>query len=53
MLERMLDLLAHKIGVDPAEVRRRNLIPPFDNGHDVVTGLNYDSGNYQERSTKR
>ena len=47
MLERMLDLLAHKIGVDPAEVRRRNLIPPFDNGHDVVTGLKYDSGNYQ------
>jgi len=47
MLERMLDLLAHKIEVDPAEVRRRNLIPPFDNGHDVVTGLTYDSGNYQ------
>jgi len=47
MLERMLDLLAHKIGVDPAEVRRRNLIPPFDNGHNVVTGLTYDSGNYQ------
>ncbi len=47
MLERMLDVLAHKIGVDPVEVRRRNLIPPFDNGHDVVTGLKYDSGNYQ------
>src|SRR6185503_21276516 len=47
MLERMLDLLAHKIGVDPVEVRRRNLIPPFDNGHNVVTGLTYDSGNYQ------
>ena len=28
-------------------MRRRNLIPPFDNGHDVVTGLKYDSGNYQ------
>src|SRR4029453_11999407 len=47
MLERMLDVLAHKIGVDAAEVRRRNLIPAFDNGHDVVTGLKYDSGNYQ------
>jgi carbon-monoxide dehydrogenase large subunit len=47
MLERMLDVLAHTIGVDAAEVRRRNLIPPFDNGHDVVTGLKYDSGNYQ------
>jgi carbon-monoxide dehydrogenase large subunit len=47
ILERLLDLLAHKIGVDPAEIRRRNLIPPFENGHDVVTGLKYDSGNYQ------
>jgi carbon-monoxide dehydrogenase large subunit len=47
MLERMLDVLAHRIGVDAAEVRRRNLIPPFENGHDVVTGLKYDSGNYQ------
>ncbi len=47
MLERMIDLLADKIGVDPVEVRRRNLIPPFTNGHDVVTGLKYDSGNYQ------
>jgi carbon-monoxide dehydrogenase large subunit len=43
----MIDVLAHKIGVDAAEVRRRNLIPPFENGHDVVTGLKYDSGNYQ------
>jgi carbon-monoxide dehydrogenase large subunit len=47
MLERLLDLLAHKIGVDAAEVRRRNLIPRFENGHDVVTGLKYDSGNYE------
>jgi carbon-monoxide dehydrogenase large subunit len=47
MLERMLDLLAGEIGLDPAEVRRRNLIPPFENGHAVVTGLNYDSGNYR------
>ena len=47
MLERMVDLLADKIGVDPVEVRRRNLIPPFTDGHDVVTGLKYDSGNYQ------
>ena len=36
--------------IDPVEVRRRNLIPPFDNGHTVVTGLTYDSGNYQARA---
>jgi carbon-monoxide dehydrogenase large subunit len=47
MLERMIDLLAHKLHIDPAEIRRRNLIPPFANGHDVITGLKYDSGNYQ------
>ena len=46
MLERMMDVLAHKLKMDPVEIRRRNLIPPFDNGHDVITGLKYDSGNY-------
>ena len=47
MLERLMDKLSDEIGVDPVDVRRRNLIPPFANGHDVVTGLKYDSGNYQ------
>jgi len=47
MLERLVDLLASEIKVDPVEVRRRNVIPPFENGHAVVTGLSYDSGNYQ------
>jgi carbon-monoxide dehydrogenase large subunit len=46
MLERMVDLLADEVGLDPVEVRRRNLIPPFTDGHSVVTGLVYDSGNY-------
>jgi len=47
MLERMLDRLARELKIDPVEIRRRNLIPPFDAGHPVVTGLTYDSGNYQ------
>ncbi|HEY3162622.1 MAG TPA: molybdopterin cofactor-binding domain-containing protein [Vicinamibacterales bacterium] len=47
MLERVIDRLARELKMDPAEVRKRNLIPPFDNGHDVVTGLKYDSGNYR------
>ena len=46
MVERLIDLLAAEIGEDPAEVRRRNFIPKFDDGHDVVTGLTYDSGDY-------
>jgi len=47
MLERLIDLLASEVKLDPVEVRRRNLIPAFENGHAVVTGLSYDSGNYQ------
>jgi len=29
------------------EIRKRNLLPPFEDGCNVVTGLTYDSGNYQ------
>ena len=47
MLERMMDRLSDEIGIDPVELRRRNLIPPFENGHNVITGLTYDSGNYE------
>ena len=47
MLERMMDVLAHELRIDSVEVRRRNLIPPFNDGYDVITGLKYDSGNYQ------
>ena len=46
MLERLIDMLAGKLGLDPADVRRRNFIPKFDDGHEVVTTLNYDSGDY-------
>jgi aerobic carbon-monoxide dehydrogenase large subunit len=52
MLERVIDRLADELKIDPAEIRKRNLIPPFDNGHDVVTGLKYDSGNYQSALDK-
>jgi carbon-monoxide dehydrogenase large subunit len=47
MLERMIDRLADELKIDPADLRRRNLLPPFDNGCAVVTGLTYDSGNYE------
>jgi len=48
--ERMIDMVVHRLGLDPADVRRRNFIQPhempYDCGphkyHDVV----YDSGNY-------
>ena len=47
ILERMIDRFALEIGMDPAEVRRKNLIPPFDNGYTIATGVAYDSGNYE------
>ena len=46
MLERLIDMLANELKMDPADVRRKNFIPKFDDGHTVVTTLNYDSGDY-------
>ncbi|MCL6631858.1 MAG: molybdopterin-dependent oxidoreductase [Alicyclobacillus herbarius] len=47
LLERMVDLYAREIGMDPVEVRRRNLIPADEFPYHSPTGLEYDSGNYQ------
>ena len=47
LIERLVDLLAAKLGMDPVDLRRKNLIPKFENGHDVATGLTYDSGDYE------
>ena len=47
LIERMVDMFAAEIGMDPAEVRRKNLIPPFSGGHTVATTVTYDSGNYE------
>ena len=47
ILERMTDMFAQEIGMDPVEVRLKNLIPPFDDGYDAATGVTYDTGNYE------
>ena len=47
ILERMMDKIATKLGIDPVDVRMKNLIPRFENGYTVPTGLTYDSGNYE------
>ncbi len=47
LVERMVDRFARELSLDPVEVRRKNLIPPFTDGHSVATGLTYDSGDYQ------
>ena len=43
-LERAIDMVAGRIGIEPAEVRRINLIR--DLPYTTATGLNYDSGNW-------
>jgi carbon-monoxide dehydrogenase large subunit len=45
-IERTMDLIAHDLGLDPAEVRRRNFIPSSAFPYRAATGLIYDSGNY-------
>jgi carbon-monoxide dehydrogenase large subunit len=46
VIERLVDLAADELGIDPVELRRRNLVPataqPFSN----PLGLTYDSGDY-------
>src|SRR5690349_18084988 len=46
LLERMIDAAAAAINMDPAEIRRKNFIPKFDNGYQTKVALQYDSGNY-------
>src|SRR5438552_3560563 len=45
--ESMIDLVARNLGLDPAEVRRRNLIRPEELPYTSVTGNVFDSGSYQ------
>jgi carbon-monoxide dehydrogenase large subunit len=52
IVERLVDLVARELKMDPAEVRRKNFIPPFSDGHTVATGLIYDSGNYEPALNK-
>jgi carbon-monoxide dehydrogenase large subunit len=45
-IERMMDLLATELDMDPAEVRRRNFIPPDAFPHVTASGERYDTGDY-------
>jgi aerobic carbon-monoxide dehydrogenase large subunit len=45
-IERAIDALAVKMGVDPAEIRRRNFIKPEQFPYTAMTGLVYDSGDH-------
>ncbi|HET9093009.1 MAG TPA: molybdopterin cofactor-binding domain-containing protein [Acidimicrobiales bacterium] len=46
-IERAIDVLATRVGVDPAEIRRRNYIRPEQFPYSSAAGLVYDSGAYE------
>jgi aerobic carbon-monoxide dehydrogenase large subunit len=45
-IERAMDLFSAEIGMDPADVRRANLIPRFEEPHTTAVGQTYDVGDY-------
>jgi aerobic carbon-monoxide dehydrogenase large subunit len=51
-IERAMDYYAAEIGMDPAEVRRRNFIPKFTEAYTTGIGNVYDVGDYPEAMSK-
>ena len=47
LIERMVDKLAQELGMDPAEIRRKNFIQSNEFPYTSPFGLVYDSGNYE------
>ena len=46
VVERLVDLAADRLGLDPAALRRQNLIPPAAQPYANPLGITYDSGDY-------
>ncbi|HEV2099105.1 MAG TPA: molybdopterin cofactor-binding domain-containing protein, partial [Stellaceae bacterium] len=52
VIERLVDLAAGRLGLDPAALRRRNMIPPAAQPYRNPLGVTYDSGRYAEAMDK-
>ena len=52
MVERLVDKAAREMELDPAELRRRNLVAPEDMPYRTPTGLVYDSGDFEANMTQ-
>jgi carbon-monoxide dehydrogenase large subunit len=50
LLERIVETAAHEMGLDPAEIRRRNFITSFP--YATPVGLTYDTGDYNATMTR-
>jgi len=46
-MERLVDQAACELGMDPAEFRRRNLVPRSKFPYRIVTGFEYDCGDFE------
>jgi CO/xanthine dehydrogenase Mo-binding subunit len=46
--ERMIDIVAHELGLDPVEVRKRNYIRADEMPYETPNGCVYDSGDYAQ-----
>jgi carbon-monoxide dehydrogenase large subunit len=47
IVERLIDAAAHELGVDRAELRRLNMVPPSAMPHRTPVGKTYDSGDFE------
>jgi carbon-monoxide dehydrogenase large subunit len=47
MIELTMDQMAHELGMDPLELRRKNFIPAHNEPHETAIGVMYDSGNHE------
>ncbi len=52
LLERLVDVMAHELGEDPLEFRRKNFIQPEEFPYQTPVALVYDSGNYEPAMDK-
>jgi aerobic carbon-monoxide dehydrogenase large subunit len=52
MLERILDMAAVELRIDPVELRRRNFLQPDEFPYSTVTGVTYDIGDYDAALTE-
>jgi carbon-monoxide dehydrogenase large subunit len=46
LIERVMDLVAHEVGLDPVDVRRKNFVTAAEQPYTNLFGLTYDSGDY-------
>ena len=53
MLERIIDMAADELGIDPVEMRRRNFLQPDEFPYTTVTGATYDSRRLRRRARPR